>query len=125
MTIYDRYIDALVRFRGQERSKSRLKQRFGGLMLKYAPGLIDCRTFDRFLADYIDGNLSDTQLRLFEAHMKLCPMCRAHFQTYLATHEMVGGVFGGSEEPVPDTVPDELVDAVFEVLHHGKKPQGD
>lgn len=85
-------------------------------MLKYAPGLIDCRRFDQFLGDYIDGNLSEKQLRLFEAHMKLCPMCRAHFQTYLATYEMVGGVFGSSDDVVPDTVPDELVDAVLDVL---------
>lgn len=120
--MYDLYINSLARLRGSGRPKSRLKQKFGGKLLQYGPGLITCRQFDAFLADYVDGNLTDHQLRVFEGHMVLCPMCRTHFQTYLATFEMSRQAFGPSSDFVPKSVPEDLtlavVDAIAEARPH-------
>ncbi|MBO6504388.1 MAG: zf-HC2 domain-containing protein [Kordiimonadaceae bacterium] len=125
MTIYDRYINMIVRARGETRPTSWLRQRIGGAFLRFGPGMISCRKFDKFLADYVDGNLSKRQLRVFEAHMKICPYCRSHFQTYVATYKLVGGVFGQSDEELPMSVPAELEEAVFDALDADPKKGAD
>ncbi len=114
--MYDLYISGLAKLRGSGRPKSRLKQKFGGNLLQYGPGLITCRQFDGFVADYVDGNLTDRQLRVFEGHMVLCPMCRIHFRTYLATFEMSQQAFGSSSSFVPDSVPEDLTLAVLDAI---------
>ena len=114
--MYNLYINTLSKFRGTGRPKSRLKQKIGGKLLQYGPGLITCRQFDVFLADYLDGVLTDRQRKIFEGHMVLCPMCRAHFQTYMATFKMTQQAFGPSSDFVPEYVPKELTSAVLDVI---------
>ena len=120
--MFNLYINALNRFRGSGRPKSRFKQKLGGKLLEYGPGLITCKRFDTFLANYLDGGLSSHQLKVFEGHMVLCPMCRAHFQTYVATYEMTQLAFGPSSDPIPNHVPEELTLAVINTIksaqHH-------
>ena len=78
------------------------------------PGMISCQQFDTFLSDYIDGDLSDSQQELFQYHMAMCPMCKAHFNTYIDTYKATGIVFGSSEETVSEEIPEELITAILE-----------
>jgi len=115
--MYNLYINTLNKFRGTGRPKSKFKQQLGGKLLKYGPGLVTCKQFDGFLADYLEGDLSSRQIKVFEGHMVLCPMCRAHFQTYVATFEMTRLAFGSSHDPIPDHVPEELTLAVIDTIN--------
>lgn len=115
MTIYDRYIRALARYHGGKRPESWIKQKFGSLFLRFGPGMLTCRQFDQFLFSYLEGELSAGQRARFEGHMVLCPMCRAHFESYLAVYKLAGAAFGPREGPVPESVPEELIEAVLDV----------
>lgn len=121
--MYNLYIRALVKFRGATRPKSKLKQKLGGKLLQYGPGLITCRQFDEFLADYLDGGLTDRQKKIFDGHMALCPMCGAHFGTYMATFKMTQQAFGPSNDFIPEHVPEELTLAVINSINGGRQGQ--
>ncbi|MBV1901666.1 MAG: zf-HC2 domain-containing protein [Kordiimonadaceae bacterium] len=90
------------------------------LILHQLPGMITCREFDSFLQDYVDEELSDNQLELFDIHMKLCPMCNAHFETYMVSYKATRHVFGTTEETVPDDVPEDLITAILDTTRNAK-----
>lgn len=108
------YIRLLKKFSGEKDPTNRAKLKRGSLFLKYGPGMITCRQFDQFLAGYLNGDLTKNQLRTFENHIALCPMCRAHFETYIASYQLHQRTYGDAENALPDDVPEDLVTAVLE-----------
>ena len=46
---------------------------------------IDCRQLCDLLFDYINGDLPAEKKELLEAHLKLCPPCVVHVETYRVT----------------------------------------
>ena len=46
---------------------------------------IDCRRLGEMLCDFVNGELADDLLPAFEAHMRACPPCVVHVETYRVT----------------------------------------
>jgi len=46
---------------------------------------IDCRQLCELLFDYVNGDLTDERRVLLEEHLKVCPPCYIHVETYKVT----------------------------------------
>ncbi len=46
---------------------------------------IDCSRLADLLLDFVSGELPDDQRELLEAHLKACPPCVVHVETYRVT----------------------------------------
>ncbi len=80
---------------------------------------VTCREFVDFLDDYLSGALSDEAREGFHSHLAACPSCVAYMKTYEASVQLGRTVLTRSEEPVPEEVPEELLEVI---LAARKKP---
>ena len=48
-----------------------------------------CRDVNRFLADYVEGDLAPRTHRRFEKHLDMCPACRTYVDQYTETIRLV------------------------------------
>ena len=87
----------------------------GGWYLRVSPRMITCREFNDFVVDYTEDLLTPKQKKLFERHMKVCPMCRNFLKTYVAAFKAGKATFPDSDRVVPATVPQDLLDAIVDV----------
>ncbi|MEM7357518.1 MAG: zf-HC2 domain-containing protein [Pseudomonadota bacterium] len=90
-----------------------LRRRMKGLMLKFMPGMITCREFESFIVDYLDNTLEAEQRTLFERHIRLCRECREYLAAYQASNALSATLKSSPDDQVPDSVPQDLVDAVL------------
>ena len=74
---------------------------------------MNCREFVEFLIDYIDGELPASQRDTFEEHMIDCPPCVTYLETYRETVRLGKSVCADPEGPVPEEVPEGLVQAIL------------
>ena len=112
MSLGRRIFRALLR----PRLSRKIVQATGGAMLKYLPGQITCREFEEFLSNYVEGRLTDRQLKLFNRHMAVCPFCRTSLAVYLKAIEMGQEVCAQDEkDQIFDRAPQELIDAIWDV----------
>jgi anti-sigma factor RsiW len=84
-----------------------------------APKWITCREFLDFLWAYLSGEVTEEQRAEFELHLSGCPSCVAYMKSYQRTIELGKAAYATStplrptDEPVPDEVPEELVEAIL------------
>ncbi len=76
---------------------------------------LSCREFVEFLADYLSGDLAPEQVTAFNEHLARCPCCVSYAQTYREAMRLGKAVLRGDHEPVPDSVPEELIQAILAV----------
>ncbi len=94
--------------------------RMASLFMKYAPGQMTCSEFEGFLLDYYEGRLSSRERYVFEIHMRVCPMCRVYFESYLRTIELLGPrLFEDADASVPSDIPEELIEAILAAREGG------
>ncbi|HKC26168.1 MAG TPA: zf-HC2 domain-containing protein [Thermoanaerobaculia bacterium] len=79
-----------------------------------------CREFLDFLWAYLSSEVTDAQRAEFEYHLSGCPSCVAYMKSYQKTVELGKAAFEATDEPLPDDVPDELVEAILATI---KKPE--
>ncbi len=72
-----------------------------------------CRELVEFLMDYIEEALPGGQREEFEHHLQACPPCLAYLETYRHTVQLGKSVCAEPEGPVPDEVPERLVQAIL------------
>jgi len=101
----------LLAFRGDEEPGPR-KRRLGSWLLRNAPGMLSCEEFEAFVHDYYESLLSQKSRNQFETHMRLCPMCRVHFESYVSAVALGKGVCE-EDDRLPADIPEELVGAVL------------
>jgi anti-sigma factor RsiW len=70
---------------------------------------ITCREFVDFLDDYLAGALPPDRQEEFNNHLSGCPSCVVYLQTYQESIRLGRAALVRSEEPVPDSVPEELI----------------
>lgn len=72
-----------------------------------------CREFLDFLMSYLDGELEDEPVKVFEEHMRLCPPCETYLETYKDTIRL--GVYACRDEngPPPESAPEPLIQAIL------------
>lgn len=74
---------------------------------------ITCREFDDFLHDYEENHLTGQQRALFESHLDICAACRSYLTEYRKTIALCHEMRLNPENPVPETVPDALIQAIL------------
>ena len=75
--------------------------------------MISCAEFDAFILEYLDGSLDAKQRATFERHVAACDACRDYLADYRQTVALSQSVFASPEAPVPQDVPEELVEAIL------------
>ena len=92
--------------------RSPFMRRLRSAMFKM-PLMIDCKTFETFIVDYLEDRLTAKQKFVFELHMRICRECREYLRAYRASMEL--GQLVLTDEPLlPDEVPEALVTAVID-----------
>ena len=81
--------------------------------------LMTCQEFIGFLWRYLDGEVSDAERLEFELHLAQCTSCAAYMESYQTTKRLERLAFEDLDGPVPDEVPDELVQAVLSAKRRG------
>lgn len=112
MKLIDRLRARLVR-QLRDHGNVPLPQRIlGALFLRYAPYQLTCAEFERFVLDYHEGLLSPRQRARFEFHMRICPMCDVHFQSYVKAVRMGQRLHADEDADRQVALPEELVAAI-------------
>lgn len=80
---------------------------------KFIPGLINCVQFEEFMMNYFEGTLPPARRMSFNAHLKVCRECRDYLAAYKQTIELGKAAFENRDGPLPDDVPEDLVQAIL------------
>ena len=86
-----------------------------GRYFKLSSRMITCREINDSTFDYINGDLTEEQVTLFQRHIRICPICRTFLKTYVAVHEAESHVIPFENIDVPDTMPQGLIHAILNV----------
>ena len=78
------------------------------------PGVINCREFEELIIKHLEQDLTDTEVRRFETHLKVCAECREYLAAYLTSAEVAPQTL--ADKILPDEVPEELIKAVLASL---------
>ncbi len=97
-------------------TKIPLRRRMMGRLFRHGPGMITCKTFESFIADYLEGALPRGQRLRFETHLKICRGCRAYLAAFRKSLELGSKAYKKAPDSVPDEVPEDLITAVIETL---------
>jgi len=76
---------------------------------------LSCRDFVEVIMAFLDGELDAAQCALFDAHLAACPDCVHYLDSYKTTITLGKSICDpeDADAPVPDDVPEELVQAVI------------
>ncbi len=74
-----------------------------------------CREFVEFLDEYLSGELPESALIDFDGHLAHCVDCTAYLKMYRETIRLASFVCSEPEGPIPEGVPEELIQAILEV----------
>jgi anti-sigma factor RsiW len=76
---------------------------------------VTCRELIEFLYLYLSGELPSERLTEFERHLSACPSCVEYIESYKATVVLAKRALVDPDQPVEETVPEELVAAILAV----------
>ena len=93
--------------------KPSIKRWMKGQMMKRIHGMITCREFEAFVLAYIDGDLTQKQLTIFNLHLKMCRECREYLAAYQRTMELTSATALNTETFDSSEVPEDLVKAIL------------
>ncbi len=78
------------------------------------PGMITCKDLYEFLAEYLEGNLTEEQTRVADVHLEHCPCCKHYLANYQEAMKLGKSVCSGElAEETPMEVPEGLVKAIL------------
>jgi len=83
--------------------------------------MLTCKEFDDFMVDYLDGDLTAWQKFMCWLHVKMCRECAHFIQQYQKVIKLGRSAFDTPDDPVPDSVPEELIGAAL--AHRNAKAQ--
>ena len=72
-----------------------------------------CREFTDFIHSYLDRELPDAERSEFEHHLALCEPCVRYLESYRRTLDLCKSAYVDEQEPVPNDVPEELIQAIL------------
>ena len=75
--------------------------------------VVTCREFADFIADYLSIDLPAESRREFDRHLEVCPNCVKYLRSYEETVKLGRRAFDDDDAPVPEIVPEELVQGVL------------
>ena len=80
---------------------------------------ITCRELIEFLYLYLSGELAADRAAEFERHLSVCPSCVEYIASYKQTVALAKQTRVDPDQPVDETVPEELVAAILTVRRKG------
>ena len=98
---------------GVRRAMSRLVHRMMWAVMGLTGPMITCRQLTEFLSRYVEGGLTPQEQKAFERHVGMCRGCRDYVDSYVRTIELEGAAFTDPEGPLPQDVPEELVQGIL------------
>ena len=73
-----------------------------------------CRDFIDFLWRYLQEDLPGDERAEFDAHLSVCPQCRAYLAEYKSSIELGRRALALKPgDPVPEDAPEELITAIL------------
>jgi len=75
--------------------------------------MLTCKEFDQFMTDYLEGSLPVWQKYMCWLHVKMCRECTYFIRQYRRVVALGQSAFDSPDEPVPDAVPEELIQAAL------------
>lgn len=84
-----------------------------GAMLKHMPLMITCAEFESVILAYLEDELPARQRAVFDFHLRICRECRDYLAAYQRTVEIGKAAFEEPDAAVPDSVPEDLIEAVL------------
>lgn len=75
--------------------------------------MLTCKEFDDFMIDYLDGGLPAWQKYMCWLHVKMCRECAEFVRQYRRTVALEQIAYDSADDPVPDWVPEELIQAAL------------
>jgi len=94
-------------------SIARLWRKLLSILTGWRRQTISCAEFEKFILDYLEETLGAEQKAIFERHLAACDLCRDYLASYRQTVALGKAVFASPEAPVPQDVPEELVQAIL------------
>jgi anti-sigma factor RsiW len=94
-----------------------LRHRFN----RWAHGGVTCQEAEAFVLDYVEGTLAEKQRRVFDAHLKACPLCIAYLEDYKRAVAMAKAA-ARHEDRLVDSPPQPLVDAIVKTVASTEEP---
>ena len=73
--------------------------------------MLTCKQFDDFMVDFLDRELPLPQRISCWMHLKMCRQCAKFVRQYEETISLGKQAFGDPDDPVPDSVPEDLINA--------------
>lgn len=79
-----------------------------------------CRELVEFLMAYLEEDLAAAERADFEEHLGMCPPCVDYLESYRETVRLGKQVCRDLEGPVPDDVPEQLIQAILAARRAGR-----
>jgi anti-sigma factor RsiW len=79
-------------------------------------GRLTCREFTEFLAEYLEGELPESERLRFAEHLAACPPCVSYLKTYRDAIRLGRDACAAEREAAMTEVPEALIRAVLAVL---------
>jgi hypothetical protein len=86
------------------------------------PMMLSCAEFESFVLDYFEGALSARQYAVFKMHLMVCRDCKSYLAAYERSVAMGKEVFKEPYTPVPDDMPEDLIQAILAAKAADSKP---
>jgi len=75
--------------------------------------MLTCKEFDEFMTDYLEDGLPVWQKYMCWLHVKMCRECAHFVRQYRRVVALEQAAFDSPDDPVPNSVPEELVQAAI------------
>ena len=75
--------------------------------------MLTCKEFNEFMIDYLEGGLPVWQKYMCWLHLKMCRECAYFLQQYRRVIALGQNACDSPDDPVPNSVPEELVKAAM------------
>ncbi len=97
----------------------RFSARKAKALMAKLPMMLTCAEFEEFILDYFEGTLSGKQYAVFKVHLMLCRDCKSYIAAYERSTELGKNVFKEPYAPVPNDMPEDLVQAILAAKEAG------
>lgn len=82
---------------------------------------MNCREFVEFIMAYLEGDLPEPVQTEFQGHVEECPECVDYLDSYRETVTLGKSVCRHPDDPVPEDVPESLVQAILAARSAGRR----
>ncbi|MGY8767158.1 MAG: anti-sigma factor family protein [Pirellulales bacterium] len=77
-------------------------------------GMMTCKELYDFLAEFLEGNLSEEQMRVTKKHLEHCPCCKHYLDNYGEAMQLGKSVCSGDlGEETQVEVPESLIQTIL------------